>query len=102
MKGKYVFSNLNFMLKLVKKVILKERLMEDQYSYSFKNEDWMTKLDKEIRKDILLNNMINTEIICFCLFIRLSLSSMGLKIFYNVDVREFGSGNAGATNTFKF
>ncbi|MGZ3885228.1 MAG: glycerol-3-phosphate acyltransferase, partial [Bacteroidia bacterium] len=23
------------------------------------------------------------------------------KAFYNIDVREFGSGNAGATNTFR-
>ena len=23
------------------------------------------------------------------------------KIFYKIDVREFGSGNAGATNTFR-
>ncbi len=49
--------------------------------------------------------MINNEIILFILIAYLlgSIPSavwLG-KIFYNIDVREFGSGNAGATNTFR-
>tara|TARA_B100000674_G_C37850462_1_gene919709 strand:+ start:673 stop:1308 length:636 start_codon:yes stop_codon:yes gene_type:complete len=49
--------------------------------------------------------MINNEIILFILIAYLlgSIPSavwLG-KLFYNIDVREFGSGNAGATNTFR-
>lgn len=49
--------------------------------------------------------MINLEIILFILFAYLTGSLPSAvwvgKIFYNIDVREYGSGNAGATNTFR-
>ena len=49
--------------------------------------------------------MINNEIIVFILLAYLLGSVPSAvwvgKFFYNVDVREFGSGNAGATNTFR-
>ena len=49
--------------------------------------------------------MINNEIIVFILIAYLlgSIpSAVGLEnFFYNIDIREFGSGNAGATNTFR-
>ena len=49
--------------------------------------------------------MLSNEIILFVLLSYLtgafpSAVCVG-KIFYNMDVREFGSGNAGATNTFR-
>ena len=49
--------------------------------------------------------MLSNEIILFVLLSYLtgafpSAVCVG-KIFYNLDVREFGSGNAGATNTFR-
>ena len=49
--------------------------------------------------------MVSNEIILFVLLSYLtgafpSAVCVG-KIFYNLDVREFGSGNAGATNTFR-
>jgi len=49
--------------------------------------------------------MINYEILVFVFFAYLTgalPSAIWIgRIFYNVDVREFGSGNAGATNTFR-
>ena len=49
--------------------------------------------------------MINSEIIFFIVLAYLTgalPSSIWIgRLFYNVDVREFGSGNAGATNTFR-
>mgnify|MGYP001465572958 CR=1 FL=1 len=49
--------------------------------------------------------MINLEIILFVLLAYLTGSFPSAvwlgKIFYNIDVREYGSGNAGATNTFR-
>jgi len=49
--------------------------------------------------------MVNLEIILFILFAYLTGSLPSAvwvgKIFYNIDVREYGSGNAGATNTFR-
>tara|TARA_B100000214_G_scaffold151852_1_gene108730 strand:- start:162 stop:800 length:639 start_codon:yes stop_codon:yes gene_type:complete len=49
--------------------------------------------------------MISIEIILLVIFAYLigsfpSAVCLG-KFFYNIDVREFGSGNAGATNTFR-
>ena len=48
--------------------------------------------------------MINSEIIVFILIAYLLGSVPSAvwvgKFFYNIDIREFGSGNAGATNTF--
>ena len=49
--------------------------------------------------------MLSNEIILFILLSYLtgafpSAVCVG-KVFYNLDVREFGSGNAGATNTFR-
>ncbi len=49
--------------------------------------------------------MITVEIILLILFSYLtgafpSAVLVG-KLFYNIDVREYGSGNAGATNTFR-
>tara|TARA_B100001093_G_scaffold328588_1_gene313608 strand:+ start:60865 stop:65322 length:4458 start_codon:yes stop_codon:yes gene_type:complete len=48
----WVFShNLNFMSEINKESDSKRKINgRPQYSYSFKNEDWMTKIDKEIRK----------------------------------------------------
>ncbi len=49
--------------------------------------------------------MINNEIIVFILIAYLLGSIPSAvwvgKFFYNIDIREFGSGNAGATNTFR-
>ena len=49
--------------------------------------------------------MINYEILLFVFFAYLTgalPSAIWIgRLFYNVDVREFGSGNAGATNTFR-
>lgn len=49
--------------------------------------------------------MLTIEIILFILFAYLTGSLPSAvwvgKIFYNIDVREYGSGNAGATNTFR-
>jgi len=49
--------------------------------------------------------MINNEIIVFILLAYLLGSIPSAvwigKFFYNIDIREFGSGNAGATNTFR-
>ena len=49
--------------------------------------------------------MISNEIIIFILFSYLLGSIPSAvwigKFFYNIDIREFGSGNAGATNTFR-
>ena len=49
--------------------------------------------------------MLNSEIIFFTLLAYLTgafPSAVWLgKRFYSIDVREFGSGNAGATNTFR-
>tara|TARA_B100000900_G_scaffold85578_2_gene69302 strand:+ start:14706 stop:15341 length:636 start_codon:yes stop_codon:yes gene_type:complete len=49
--------------------------------------------------------MINNEIIVFILVAYLLGSIPSAvwigKFFYNIDIREFGSGNAGATNTFR-
>jgi len=49
--------------------------------------------------------MISNEIIVF-IFLAYLLGSIPSavwvgKFFYNIDIREFGSGNAGATNTFR-
>ena len=49
--------------------------------------------------------MISSEIIVFILIAYLLGSIPSAvwvgKFFYNIDIREFGSGNAGATNTFR-
>ena len=49
--------------------------------------------------------MITSEHILFLLISYLTGSFPSAvwvgKIFYNKDVREYGSGNAGATNTFR-
>tara|TARA_B100001758_G_scaffold247889_1_gene268213 strand:- start:10123 stop:10758 length:636 start_codon:yes stop_codon:yes gene_type:complete len=49
--------------------------------------------------------MITTEIILFILLAYLTGAFPSAvwvgKSFYNIDVREYGSGNAGATNTFR-
>lgn len=49
--------------------------------------------------------MITLEMILLVLFAYLTGSFPSAvwlgKIFYNIDVREYGSGNAGATNTFR-
>lgn len=49
--------------------------------------------------------MLTTEIILFILLAYLTGAMPSAvwvgKIFYKIDVREFGSGNAGATNTFR-
>ena len=49
--------------------------------------------------------MITVEIILFVLFAYLTGAFPSAiwvgKTFYNTDVREYGSGNAGATNTFR-
>jgi len=49
--------------------------------------------------------MITTEIILFALLAYLTGAFPSAvwvgKTFYNIDVREYGSGNAGATNTFR-
>ena len=49
--------------------------------------------------------MITTEIILFVLLAYLTGAFPSAvwvgKIFYKIDVREYGSGNAGATNTFR-
>jgi len=49
--------------------------------------------------------MLNTEHILFLIVAYLLGSFPSAvwvgKTFYNKDVREFGSGNAGATNTFR-
>jgi len=49
--------------------------------------------------------MITTEIILFVLLAYLTGAFPSAvwvgKTFYNIDVREYGSGNAGATNTFR-
>tara|TARA_B100001564_G_C20654111_1_gene678351 strand:+ start:1709 stop:2344 length:636 start_codon:yes stop_codon:yes gene_type:complete len=49
--------------------------------------------------------MISNEIIVFVLLAYLLGSIPSAvwvgKFFYNIDIREFGSGNAGATNTFR-
>ena len=49
--------------------------------------------------------MLNSEILLFILLAYLTGSFPSAvwvgKIFYKIDVREFGSGNAGATNTFR-
>ena len=49
--------------------------------------------------------MITTEIILLVLLAYLTGAFPSAvwvgKTFYNIDVREFGSGNAGATNTFR-
>ena len=50
--------------------------------------------------------MINNEIIVFILIAYL-LGSIPSAVwvgnfFYNIDIREFRSGNAGATNTLEF
>ena len=48
----WVFShNLNFMSEINKESDSKRKINgRPQYTYSFKNEDWMAKIDKEIRK----------------------------------------------------
>ena len=49
--------------------------------------------------------MISSEIIVFILIAYLLGSIPSAvwvgKFFYDIDIREFGSGNAGATNTFR-
>ncbi|MBT3612493.1 MAG: glycerol-3-phosphate 1-O-acyltransferase PlsY [Flavobacteriales bacterium] len=49
--------------------------------------------------------MLTTEILLFILFAYLTGAFPSAvwvgKVFYKIDVREFGSGNAGATNTFR-
>ena len=49
--------------------------------------------------------MINNEIIFFVVLAYLIGSIPSAvwvgRVFYNIDIREFGSGNAGATNTFR-
>ena len=49
--------------------------------------------------------MLTTETLLFVLFAYLTGAFPSAvwvgKTFYKIDVREFGSGNAGATNTFR-
>ena len=47
------FYNLNFMSEINKESDSKRKISgRPEYSYSFKNEDWMAKLDKRLEKDI--------------------------------------------------